>query len=592
MCGIVGYIGRKREELQDIILDGLRKLEYRGYDSWGIALVSNPSVAVKKYVGAISEATLRFDDGVNAHAAIGHTRWATHGGVCEANAHPHLDCTGNIAIVHNGIIENYAELRRRLERKGHEFSSDTDSEVVAHLIEENMKAGMSFGMAFREAIRELKGSYAIIAAHGGSKALLCARKDSPLVIGMADHGHFICSDPVAFLEHTKKAIFLDDHEMGVVTENGVWIIDLERDVLKKKNPIIIEWDVSRAEKQGYPHFMEKEIMEQEDTILKAVMQPEKVIEKAARMLNEAYGVFFVACGSSYYAALASSYIFSKVAKKHINVVDASEFKYYEHFITPKTLVVAISQSGETADVLDAVKTAKKKKARIMAITNVMGSTLMRMADFTILMNCGPEICVVATKSFTAQLAILETLAYATVQKAKEVRKAYEDLVPHIRDVLSPGNRNFLDGLAERMVEKHHIFCIGRGISHAMALEAALKIKEVTYIHAEGFAGGALKHGNIALIEKGTPCIVFAPEDETHDEIVSNAMEVKSRGGWIIGIGSRRHEVFDEFIKVPHTEIGNAILSILPVQYLAYRIAVLRGYDPDKPRNLAKSVTVK
>jgi glucosamine--fructose-6-phosphate aminotransferase (isomerizing) len=325
---------------------------------------------------------------------------------------------------------------------------------------------------------------------------------------------------------------------------------------------------------------------------RAISQSDETIDKAAEMINDAYGVFFVACGSSYHAALASSYIFSKVAKKHINVVDASEFRYYLDFITPKTLVIAISQSGETADVLDAVKTAKKKKARIMAITNVMGSSLMRLADFTILMNCGPEICVVATKSYTAQLAILLLLAYAIIGKKETGKEVLKKAADSLDILLSSQFLKKIESLAERMKDKEHIFCIGRGVSHATALEAALKIKEVTYLHAEGFAGGALKHGNIALIENGTPCIVFAPNDETYDEIISNAMEVKSRGGWIIGVSPKNHEVFEDWINVPDLDFASSVVNVVPIQYLSYRIAVLRGLNPDKPRNLAKSVTVK
>ncbi len=593
MCGIIAYIGSKRREAPRLLFDGLRRLEYRGYDSWGMALIGNPSIEVHKRVGAITEARfLLNNNGACFHAVLGHTRWATHGGVSEKNAHPHLDCTGKIAVVHNGIIDNYLELKEMLLNKGHVFTSDTDTEVVPHLIEEEMKSGKSFGTAFLEAIKKLEGSYAIISACKDSRALLCAKKDSPLVIGVASHGYFVASDPVGFLEHTRDVIFLDDHELAVVTPEGVSIFDFQEEKIKRKQTHTIDWDLERVEKHNYPYFMEKEIMEQKETVVRAVLQSEDTVKRVVDMFNNAYGVFFVACGSSYYAALASSYIFSKVARKHINMVDASEFKYYKDFITPKTLVVAISQSGETADVLDAVKTAKKKKAKILAITNVMGSTLMRLSDFTVHLNCGPEICVVSTKAFTAQLAILELIAHALMDKEVEVKRAYREVSRNIEEILNEKNRAKLDALAKTIKDKEHVFCIGRGVSHAIALEAALKIKEVTYIHAEGFAGGALKHGPLALIEEGTPCVVFAPDDETYDDIISNATEIKSRGGMIIGVGSRKHDVFDSFIKVPSLPFGTHLLSIIPIQYLAYRMAVLRGLNPDKPRNLAKSVTVK
>ena len=588
MCGIIGYAGSR--PALNYILEGLKRLEYRGYDSWGVALKSNPSLIVKKYVGPISrhEFTLKNAD---ARIGIGHTRWATHGKVDEKNAHPHVCCENKIAVVHNGIIENYAELRAYLEKEGHAFKSETDTEVIAHLIEEHMKKGMSFGMAFKEAVKRLKGSYAIVAIHLEKDAMLCAKKDSPLVVGIADHGYFVASDAPAFIEHTRDVVFLEDHEMAVL-KDGLYVIDLKDEKMVKKRIQRIDWNVEQARKGNHKYFMEKEIMEQKESLRHALSQSKEVIKKAADMLNEAYGVFFVACGSSYHAALAASYVFSKIAKKHVNVVDASEFRYYLDFVTPKTLVIAISQSGETADVLDAVKNAKRKNAKVMAITNVMGSSLMRLADFTILMNCGPEICVVATKSYTAQLAILLLLAHAIVKKDEEGREELEKAINHLSTMLSGNFLKKMDSIAERMKDKEHIFCIGRGMSYATALEAALKIKEVTYLHAEGFAGGALKHGNIALIENGTPCIVFAPLDETYDEIISNAMEVKSRGGWIIGISPRHSEVFDDWIEVPDFGLASAVLNIVPIQYISYRMAVLLGLDPDKPRNLAKSVTVK
>ncbi len=588
MCGIMGYIGSKNA--CKYIIDGLKRLEYRGYDSWGIALKSNPSIIVKKFVGAITEHEIGIDF-QKAHAGIGHTRWATHGGVDEKNAHPHLCCEGKIAVVHNGIVENYDELRKLLEKKGHVFRSETDSEVVAHLIEDRMNSGLSFGMAFKEALKEIEGSYAIVAMHSERDALLCAKKDSPLVIGIADHGYFVASDVPAFLPYTNRVVFLDDEEMAVITRR-MRIIDLKKERVIKKECMMVDWDHEQAKKGNHRFFMEKEIMEQRHSLLRAISQDDKTIEKAAKLINDAYGVFFVACGSSYNAALSASYIFSKISRKHINVVDASEFRYYLDFITPETLVIAISQSGETADVLDAVKNAKKKRAKIMAITNVMGSSLMRLADFTLLTNCGPEICVVATKSYTAQLAVLILLAYAIIGRKDEGRRVLKSVSHYLDDLLSDGFLQLLDDLASRLKDKGNIFCIGRGVSYATALEAALKIKEVTYIHAEGFAGGALKHGNIALIEEGTPCIVFAPNDETYREIISNAMEVKSRGGWIIAISPKEHEVYDDWIKIPDFGLASTILNIVPIQYISYRIAVLKNLDPDKPRNLAKSVTVK
>ncbi len=585
MCGIIGYIGKRNAS--ELVFHGLKRLEYRGYDSWGIAAKLENGIFAKKAVGAIGDAEQSVPQ---AKIAIGHTRWATHGNVSEINAHPHFCCRKSIAVVHNGIIENYVELRKELERLGHEFVSDTDTEVIAHLIEEFLKNGYTFEHALCETVKKLEGSYAIVMLNKEEDRLYFAKKDSPLCIGIAEHGIFLASDPIAFLEHTNKIIFLDDKEFGYAASKPK-IFDINGNE-KEKKIITVEWKLEEAEKAGYEHYMEKEIHEQRETIIRAVSHEKRKIEKIAELIDNAFGVFLIGSGSSYYACLASSYIFSKIAKKHVNVVDASEFGYYKHFLTPKTLVVAVSQSGETADVLDAVKKAKEKNAKILAITNVISSTLARVSDYLLPMQAGPEICVLSTKTYTSQLALLTLLAYTLAGRYEEGKEKIIKAARHVEEILSQENRKYLEKLAEILKDEEHVFCIGRGVSYALALEAALKIKEVTYIHAEGFSGGFLKHGTIALIEDGTPCIVFAPKDETYREIISNAQEVKARGGIIIGISPENHEVFDYWINVPDLKEATAIVSIIPIQYLAYRMAKLKGYNPDKPRNLAKSVTVK
>lgn len=585
MCGIIGYTGNKNAS--ELVFKGLKALEYRGYDSWGIAIKNENEFFVKKVVGAIGDAKHNFPE---ARTAIAHTRWATHGHVSEINAHPHFCCNKHVAVVHNGIIENYYELRKELEKSGHKFVSDTDTEVIAHLIEDFVNKGYSFDQALKETVKKLEGSYAIVAMHKNEDVLYFAKKDSPLCIGIADHGIFVASDPVAFLNHTNRIIFLDDNEIGYVNKKPK-IFDIHGNE-KLKEPIVVEWKPEEAEKAGYEHYMEKEIHEQRETIIRAISHDRKKIEKIAELIDNAFGVFFIGSGSSYYASLASSYIFSKIARKHINVVDASEFGYYKHFLTPKTLVVAVSQSGETADVLDAVKKAKEKNAKILAITNVITSTLARMSDYLLPMQAGPEICVLSTKTYTSQLALLTLLAYTLAGKYREGKEKIIKSTRYVNEILSSQNKKSLEELAEKLKDKKDVFCIGRGVSYALALEAALKIKEVTYIHAEGFSGGFLKHGTIALIEKGTPCIVFAPKDETYREIISNAQEVKARGAFVIGVSPEKHEVFDYWIRVPDLEEATAIVNIIPIQYLAYRIAKLKGHNPDRPRNLAKSVTVK
>ncbi|MFC2175042.1 glutamine--fructose-6-phosphate transaminase (isomerizing) [archaeon] len=585
MCGIIGYTGPNNAS--DIILTGLKRLEYRGYDSWGIAAKKGAGLFTLKRAEKLGA----FDGELpETHTAIGHSRWATHGGVSERNAHPHLSCDGKIAVVHNGIIENYQELREYLMSKGHTFSSDTDTEVIAHLIEEYAKAH-SFRESVLKAIEHLKGSYAIVAIKADENEVIGARKDSPLVVGIGDGEYFLASDVPAFIDRTRRVVFLGDEEMAVLN-SGVKLYDVTTGKEVERAEKEIDWDPEQASKGEFEHYMMKEISEQSETIKKVLAHSDEEIMGVANKINDAFGVFFVACGSSYHAALTASYIFSKITKKHINVVLASEFPYYEDFLTERTLMIPISQSGETADVMQAVKVAKKKGTKVLAIVNVMGSSLMRIADWSLMMNAGPEICVLSTKTYTSQVSLLTMLAYACAGKLGEARDLLGKTAEEARVITSAETRIRLVELASKLKEKEDLYIIGRGTNYPTALEAALKIKEVSYIHAEGFAGGELKHGSIALIEKDTPCIVIAPHDETFAETISNAMEIKSRGGFIIGLSPEANEVFDFHLPIPTHGETNVILNIIPVQVMAYYLALLRGCDPDKPRNLAKSVTVK
>ena len=586
MCGIIGYKGKKNSS--KIIMDGLKRLEYRGYDSWGVTLEQENGLFTLKKTSKLDEFNGELPDAI---MGIGHSRWATHGEVSTANAHPHLSCGGDIAIVHNGIIENYQELKAMLIGRGHKFKSATDSEIIAHLIEDHVKA-LPFREAVREALRQLRGSYAIVAIRHGDGVMVGARKDSPLVVGVGDGEWFLASDVPAFIDHTKNVVFLGDEEMVAVEGDKASFYDVETGGEMEKGTERVDWDAEQASKGDFDHYMMKEISEQSETIKQVLAHSDGEIKEIAKRINDAFGVFFVACGSSYHAALTASYVFSKIAKKHINVVYASEFPYYEDFLTDRTLVIPISQSGETADVMQAVKVAKRKGAKVMAITNVMGSSLMRAAHWAVLMNAGPEICVLSTKSYTSQVALLTLLAYASAGRLGEARKHLEGSINEIERLTSQETKGALEELAGKLKDKENIYVIGRGTNYPTALEAALKIKEVSYIHAEGFPGGELKHGTIALIGEGTPCIVFAPDDETYNEIISNAMEIKSRGGYIIGISPKRNEVFDFHMEIPTFGEANALLNIIPVQIMAYYLAVMRGCDPDKPKNLAKSVTVK
>jgi glucosamine--fructose-6-phosphate aminotransferase (isomerizing) len=590
MCGIIGYIGEK--EANPIILNGLKHLEYRGYDSCGIALIGTNSLMIKKDVGKVEEVHSRLNFlEPPAKLIIAHTRWATHGKVSQENAHPHLSCDSSIAVVHNGIIENYQELKKLLKKKGHKFKSETDTEVISHLVEEEMKKGKEFVEAAKSAIRKLKGSYALLLVHKNEKKILAARKGSPLVLGIADHGYFAASDIPAFLDYTKRVVYLHDYDFVVLTSKGFEVFNLLENRVVERKIDTIEWSAEKAKKGEFEHFMLKEISEQVETIQKAALQDENAVRKVVEEMRRAFGIFFIGCGSSYHACLAGSYLFSKIAGEHVNVVLASEFPNYEHFLTKKTLVVAVSQSGETYDVLEAVRAARRRGSKVISIVNVMGSSLTRESDAFLLMNAGPEICVLSTKTYTSQVALLDLLAHALAGKYEEGRKKLKYLWNVIYNLTSATTREMIKKLAENLKNEQHVFCIGRGLQYATALEAALKIKEVSYIHAEAFAGGELKHGTIALIEKGTPCIVFVSE-ENEEEIISNAEEIKARGGYLIGISSKNNKVFDFWIKVPECGTENPIVQIIPIQILAYQLAVARGCDPDRPRSLAKVICVK
>jgi len=591
MCGIFGYIGNRKAS--SILLKGLKSLEYRGYDSCGIAVI-NSRIDYKKDVGKIDEISKKLNfDGIDGNVGIGHNRWATHGEVITRNAHPHFSCDGKIAVVHNGIIENYQEIKDELISRGHIFSSETDSEVISHLVEDFMNNGHDLRNAVIATSKKLRGSFAyIILSENNKDKIIGVRYKSPLVVGVGRNENFLASDVVPFLEHTKNAIFLNDGEIVEMTKDDFVIYNFEGKKIKR-DATKINWNAEEAKKAGFEHFMIKEIFEQGRTIERVIQQEKDKIKKAAKMINDAYGVFLVGCGTSYHACLTAQYWFTKITKKHVNVILASEFPNFSDFLTEDTLMIAVSQSGETADVLEAVREAKRKGVKVLSLVNVMGSTLMRMSDFSLMLNAGPEICVVATKSYISQLVLLGLLAYTSVGKLEEGKIQINSIIDKINFLLSKKNVEKIKKLAERLRNSKDIFLIGRGVNYPTALEGALKIKEVSYIHAEGFAGGELKHGTLALIDKDTPCIAIVPNDETKDDILSNAMEIKSRGGFIIGIADENNYVFDYFIEVPNENIKllHPILTIIPLQLLSYYLAVLRGCDPDYPKNLAKCVTV-
>lgn len=598
MCGIFGYVGR-RSDAAKVVFNGLKTLEYRGYDSWGIVVgeqrdketkgKEDIKLLVEKHTGKLPNQSLHSSlFTLTSNVALGHTRWATHGGVTEANAHPHTDCTGAISAVHNGIVENWEELKKSL-AKNHKFKSQTDTEVVVHLVEE-LAQKLPLAESVRRAFLRLKGLNAFIFLKNDGE-IVAVKSGSPMVVGFGKDEVLIASDSAGLLPYTNRAVFIKDGELILISKKGVQVVDAQNGKEKKVqvSKISPQKGALKATKK-FPHIMLSEIYEQPQ-VLRGLVET-NYAAKLARLVSSAFGIFFVACGSASYAALSGTYLFSRIAKKHVNFSIGSEFKYLEDYIHKGTLVVPISQSGESVDVIEPVIKAKKKGATIAALVNVEGSTLAREADFNFLLGAWPERAVVATKSLTAMIAALIMTAYSLAGKAKEAKKLIELAVLDIEKLLANSQIAKIKQLAKRLSRTEDVYVIGRGLSYATALEGALKLKEACYLHAEGFAGGELKHGVIALVEKGTPCIVIAPNDETYDEIISNAQEVKARGAYVIGFGPKNNQVFDEFFKVGDLAEATMIPQIVILQLLAYFIAVEKGIDPDKPRNLAKSVTVK
>jgi glucosamine--fructose-6-phosphate aminotransferase (isomerizing) len=572
MCGIVGMIRNENFSSREL-LAMLKKLEYRGYDSAGIA-IGGDVIHIDKSVGKISELEKTLKN-VSGKIGISHTRWATTGAVTQLNSHPHTDCSGKIAVVHNGIIENYIVLKKNLAEKGHHMKSETDTEIIAHLLEDNRPDSVLNMLEGRNTFLAIKDNKIILAKNG-----------SPLAIGVGKDGYYIASDALPFLDKTRSVIFPEDGDVAEISHDKIKFCGAQRE------PQHVDWTIEEAKKGEYKHFLLKEIMEQPDAIESAAVQDDEKIRHIAGMINKSFGSFFIACGTASYAALASSYFFSKIPKKHINFCVGSEFTSQKHFLTDKSLIIAISQSGETADTLEAVKAAREKGSKIVSIVNVPGSTMARQSDYSFLTNAGPEIAVCSTKAFTSQLSVALLLAYAAAGKLEEGKNLLKNTAAKMRDMISYGYIEKIKSVAAGIAEKEHMYIIGKGFNYPIALEAALKIKEVSYIHAEGFASGELKHGVIALIEEGTPCIAIVANDEFRQDVINGAAEIKLRGGFIIGIAPENNEIFDYWLPVPDAGNASPIANVIPAQLLAYYLALERGCDPDYCRNLAKSVTVK
>ncbi|MDL2280941.1 glutamine--fructose-6-phosphate transaminase (isomerizing) [Selenomonadales bacterium OttesenSCG-928-I06] len=611
MCGIVGYVGPK--EAVSFLLAGMEKLEYRGYDSAGIAMLEKGEIRIEKSVGRLSfleKIINQNKEKLTGTIGIGHTRWATHGRPSTINSHPHTDCDGNFVVVHNGIIENYQSLKEMLIERGHIFKSETDTEVVAHLLEELYDG--DFLTAVQKTLRKLEGSYALVfLSKYQPDTIICSKKDNPLIIGLGDGENFVASDIPAIISHTRKTYILGDNETAVVTKDNVKVLDY-RGVPVKKKIFEVEWDAQAAEKGGYEHFMLKEIYEQpkaiRDTMSGRIAKDNSkiVLEElnfSVEDINDIERIVIVACGTAYHAGMVGKYLLEKFARMPVEVEIASEFRYKDPIVNEKTLAIIISQSGETIDTLAAMKEAKKLGAKTLAITNVVSSSIAREADKVIYTWAGPEIAVASTKAYTTQLIVVTLLAIYFAQikntlskeEIKELCQGLKFLPEQINDVLEEISP--IKTFSKQYGFNENIFFIGRALDYAVALEGSLKLKEISYVHAEAYAAGELKHGTLALVVKEVPVIALATQEDVYDKMISNIKEVKAREAVVIGVAFQDDQEIekhvDHVIRIPRAnKFLTHVLSVVPLQLLAYFVAVTRGCDVDKPRNLAKSVTVE
>ncbi|MFD1954094.1 glutamine--fructose-6-phosphate transaminase (isomerizing) [Paenibacillus thailandensis] len=610
MCGIVGYIGKR--DSQDILIEGLKKLEYRGYDSAGIAVFTNNGLEVSKSKGrlAVLEDKLR-DEPLHGFVGIGHTRWATHGKPSDVNSHPHTDNSAKFSVVHNGIIENYLDLKEELIAKGHVFVSETDTEVISHLVAEEYKGDIV--EAVQRAVRKMRGAFALgVLTEYEPERLVAVRFASPLVIGIGEGENFIGSDIPAILEHTRDVYILNDGEMAVLTRGGVELMTTDGETISKEI-VHVDWDLVTAEKAGYDHFMMKEIHEQpkayRDTMMGRVAEDGRSVQlnelsMTAEYVKDIRKIHIVACGTAYHAGLVGKTIIETLARIPVETDVASEYRYRSPIITPDTLVIVVSQSGETADTLAALREAKRNGARVLAITNVVGSSIAREADDVLITSAGPEIAVASTKAYTTQLIIFylfglylaQTLGTKEQSEIADVLGAMQKLPEQVQSVLD--QKAVLRQIAESISKHDNLFFIGRGVDYAVSQEGSLKLKEISYIHSEAYAAGELKHGTLALIEEGIPVIALVTQEELYEKTLSNIKEVKARGAHVLGIVNAGAETeaaksVDELFAIPKTlPLLSPAVSVIPMQLISYYASLARGNDVDKPRNLAKSVTVE
>jgi len=587
MCSIIGYKGN--EHASSVLVEGLRKMEYRGYDSVGIATIKSGKLLIRKGVGKVAEVnkSLRLDE-LPGNLGIGHTRWATHGGIVDSNAHPHLACKSTIAVVHNGIIENYNELKDELYRSGHEFKSETDSEVIAHLLEEYFEITGDIRLSMIFTCKRLQGSFAFVAMFNSS-TLCGARYDEPLIIGVGNDDYFLSSDILGFLNYTDRAIFLDNRDIVILNDNDISFFNFDGDRVSRRMTQVA-WELGDADKGKYSHFTLKEIHEQRYTIVKSMQQDKKNLEKFCDILTGGKNIYITGSGTSYHSALLAKQIFSK-SKIHVETIMSSEFQYSSDMLDENSVLLAISQSGETADVIQSVKSAKTMGAKVISIVNIPTSSLARLSDSYLEVKCGPEIGVAATKSFTSQIALLYYVADIIGRKSNGISSSKDILVKAVIQVLELDSQ--IERIADQLKNSKDVYILGRSLHFPICLEGALKIKELSYIHAEGMAAGELKHGPLALIDTNSIVIVLHPDDSTYGDTLSNIHTIKSRGAKIVGISNKKDALYDYQITIPTiNESLYPLIEVIPLQLLAYHLSICNNGNPDYPRNLAKSVTVK
>ena len=609
MCGIVGYIGPK--EASTFLIDGLSKLEYRGYDSAGIAVHDGNQITIEKTIGRLANLETKLEhNNLKGNIGIGHTRWATHGRPSDVNSHPHSDCTGNFVVVHNGIIENYMHLKEKLIAKGHIFTSETDTEVVAHLLEEHYDG--DFEAAVKKVLAEISGSYALVfMSKFDPDRIICTKQDNPLVIGLGEGENFIASDIPAIINHTRRTYILSDGEMAIVDKDSVWVSNRQGVPITKK-VFEVNWDAEAAEKGGYEHFMIKEIYEQPKAIRETmtsrlakdnshiIFEELKWSKAEMAAINK---IVIVACGTAYHAGIVGKYYIESLARIPVEVDVASEFRYRFPLVDENTLAIVISQSGETLDTLAGLKEAKRLGAKTLAITNVVGSSISREADNVIYTWAGPEIAVASTKAYTTQLISMAMLAIymaglretISAERSQELISGLRNIPAQVHEILEDVEP--IKTFAQQYGFNEDVFFIGRSLDYAVALEGALKLKEISYIHAEAYAAGELKHGSLALIIEGVPVIALATQMDVYEKTLSNIKEVKARDAVVIGIAQQGDDQIKKYVDhtifIPQADKYLApILAVIPLQLLSYYAAVTRGCDVDKPRNLAKSVTVE